>query len=331
MQPLPPPPPPSGQTAALAALRALSLDAARAPRTLLLAGPAGVGRRAVARWYAALRNCEAQFDDPCGRCRACLDMLPDADGHIRSLDYREVGPATTTKDGKVARRPQLRIEQLVVRERSDEEPLGPWLAQPPRRTHRVGVIDHAELLTEEAANAFLKTLEEPPKHATIILIAPGPDALMATVASRCTTLRLSPSSPPGAVREMLSPHPALRLGRPALWQAALADPDALSARRAAIEALLDALENDLADAFTAADALLALWPLGDEEIPGLLREAWRARGSADYLHGDALMERLEAHWAAYALRPFALRDWVLGWRHRRLGSATAETAVATNR
>src|SRR5690606_39542988 len=70
--------------------------------------------------------------------------------------------------------------------------LGPWLALRPVGRWRVGVIDRAETLTEEAANAFLKTLEEPPSRSVIILIAPGPDALLATVASRCTVVRLKP-------------------------------------------------------------------------------------------------------------------------------------------
>jgi hypothetical protein len=310
--------PPTSRESVLTALRSLALEPRsgerKRPQTLLLAGPAGIGRRELARWYAALRNCEAQFDDPCGRCRSCLEMRPDPEGQIANLDYREVGPAMTTKDGKVARRPQLRIEQLVPRERGADDPLGPWLAQAPRRRHRIGVIDHAELLTEEAANAFLKTLEEPPTHATIILIASGPDALMATVASRCTTVRLTPSDPPEAVRAALAPHPGLRLGRPALWRAALAAPEVTASRRAAVANLLDALDVDLATAFAAADELLALWPVGDEELPGLLREAWRTRSVDGYLAADAGLERLEAAWAAYAPRPLALRDWVLSLR-----------------
>ena len=92
--------PPDGQEAALAALRSLASAEDRAPRTLLLAGPEGVGRRSVARWYAALLNCEARLDDPCGRCAACLDHTPDADGIVRSSDYREIAPATKTRDGR---------------------------------------------------------------------------------------------------------------------------------------------------------------------------------------------------------------------------------------
>ena len=307
-------PTPMGQDAVLMALRSMASAERDAPRTLLLAGPVGVGRRAVARWYAALRNCEARLDDPCGRCPACRDHAPDADGLVRAPDYREIGPATTTRDGKPARRPQLRIEQLVPRERSESEPLGPWLQRPPVRRHRVGVIDHAESLTDEAANAFLKTLEDPPARATIILIAEGPDALLPTVASRCTTLRLVPAEAPPEVRAALAPHPALRLGRPGAWQAALADPETTAHRRAAVEGLLDAVRGDLAGAFAAADALAEVWPPGDAEVPGLLREAWRAGGHAAYLSGDAATTALEAAWAAYAQRDLALRAWVLELR-----------------
>lgn len=306
---------PDGQDAARAALRALAARGDDAPRTLLLAGPDGVGRRDVARWYAALRGCAANQGDPCGRCTACLALLPDTDGIVNGPDYREVGPATTTRDGKPARRPQLRIDQLVPRERSDvDDPLGPWLARPPAFRHRVGTIVRAETLTEEAANAFLTTLETPPRHATLVLIAPGPDALLSTVASRCTVVRLTPAEAPAAVRSRLAPHPALRLGRPAAWRAALADEATTDAKRAAVSGFLAALPGDLSDAFAAAETLAAAWPSGDGELPGLLREAWRSQGPAAYVRGDAATAALEEAWGAYAHRELALRRWVLTLR-----------------
>lgn len=302
------------QHAALEALRQLLRDEARAPRTLLLAGPEGVGRREVARWYAALRNCEARLDDPCGRCAPCLSFREDENGEVASSDFRLVGPATTTQEGRASRRPLLRIDQLVAREGGSDDPLASWLLRPPRFRHRVAVIDRAETLTDEAANAFLKVLEEPPRHATVVLIASGPEALLPTVASRCTQIRLGPSEPPAAVREALAPHPGLRLGRPALWQRALADPEGVAARRGAVERLIDALDGGLHEAFAAADALADLMEGHEAEVEGLLRELWRQRGPAAYQQGDAALWELHEAWAGYVQRQLALRHFVLQLR-----------------
>lgn len=306
---------PEGQDQALAVLRDLSLRGDAAPRTLLLAGPEGVGRRVAARWYAALLNCEARLDEPCGRCAACRGFLPDEADPTPSSDYREVAPALTTRDGKATRRPQLRLDQLVARERAEEsEPLGPWLALRPVGRWRVGVIDRAETMTEEAANAFLKTLEEPPARSIVILIAPGPDALLPTVASRCTVVRFRPAEASEDVVNALAPHPAIRLGRPGMWRSAMAQGQATEAKREAVEAFLRSLDGSLQQAFEAAEALAELWTAGDDEVGLWLREAWRAEGPSAYALGDQATTELESAWAAYAHHDLALRAWVMRLR-----------------
>ena len=145
------------------------------------------------------------------------------------------------------------------------------------------------------------------------------DALLPTVASRCTTVRLLPAEPPADVRDRLAPHPALRLGRPGAWRAALARPETTDERRAAVARFLLALGGDLAAAFAASDELAATWPAGDDEVPGLLREAWRALGPEPYLAGDAAVDALERAWEAYAHRDLALRAWVLRLRRAGVG------------
>lgn len=306
---------PEGQDQALAVLSDLSARGDQAPRTLLLAGPEGVGRRLAARWYAALLNCEARLGEPCGRCEPCRGFLPDETDPTPAADYREVGPALVTRDGRPTRRPQLRLDQLVPRERAEEtEPLGPWLALRPVGRWRVGVIDHAETMTEEAANAFLKTLEEPPGRSVVVLIAPGPDALLPTVASRCTVVRFKPAEATDEVVDALAPHPALRLGRPGLWRAAMAHAEATEAKREAVDRFLRDVDGSLQQAFEAAEALAELWTAGDDEIGLWLREAWRADGPAAYAWGDQATTDLEAAWAAYAHRDLALRAWVMRLR-----------------
>ncbi len=216
------------------------------PRTLLLAGPEGVGRRTVAHWFAALVNCSATAA-PCGVCASCLAAV--AGTHV---DIREIAPGDRTKSGRSTARALITIDRLVARQGGDPEPLGDWLRTRPQHRYRVGIIDGASSLTEGAANAFLKTLEEPPSWAVIVLIATGQDALLPTVASRCATIRLGPVDAQGF--DDLTGHPGLRLGQPgALLRAREAAPATEAARRAAAQ-LLDALDGDLLELLTTAEA-----------------------------------------------------------------------------
>lgn len=301
------PPPPTGQDAALSALRELAHGAAG---TLLFAGPDGVGRRQAARWWAALLCCEARFDDPCGRCRSCLRWRDAEPGLVSLEDYREIAAPSMTKDGKPVRRRQITIDQLVEREGGDPDPLGPWLRAAPRSRLRVAVIDGADELGEAAANAFLKMLEEPPAHARIVLVAAGPDALLPTVASRCTVVRFRPVSVDADTWRRVGAHPALRLGRPAR----LGDAAEEAAVRSAVERFVASLTDTLGETFSALASLQEVWPPDDERVPGLLREAARARGAASYLACDEALERCDEASAAYAHRALVLKRLALSLR-----------------
>ncbi len=302
------PPRPVSQEAALDTLRRL---ARAGTRTLLFAGPDGVGRRAAARWFAALLNCRAAGDEPCGSCAEC-GAWRQADGSLRWVrDYREVSAATTTKEGRAARRPTITIDQLVPRAGGDHDPLGPWLASAPSARVRVAVIDGADELGEGAANAFLKTLEEPPSHARIVLVAPGPDTLLPTVASRCTVVRFKPVPADAETVRRFHPHPALRLGRPASLL------EASDEARSAVSAFEASLHGSLAETFEGLKALIEVWQSG--EVPGMLRERARARGAATYLACDAALEEAEAASSAYAHRALVFKRLALAlrsaWRH----------------
>jgi hypothetical protein len=302
-------PMPFGQDEALATLRRLDPTAAR---TLLFAGPGGVGRRLTARWYAALVNCDAGLDDPCGRCASCQTYRSGEGGALAASDYREIAAPSTTRDGRVARRLQIPIDLLVAREGGHPEPLGPWLTTPPRHRRRVGVVDGAELLTESAANAFLKTLEEPPQHASIILIAPGPDALLPTVASRCVTVRFRPVAADDTAWSVYAPHPAVRLGLPGPLRA-LAHDAAFATARESVASFVTALDGGLDDTFAALAALDAAWEGGDV-VPGMLREHARRRGAAAYVAADAAIDAAERALAAYAHRGLVLKHLALDLR-----------------
>ncbi len=190
--------------------------------TLLFTGQEGVGRRLSARWYAALLNCQNAHEDsrPCGACPSCAAMKLGS-----HPDYREIAPELTTKSGKLSRKPQFRIDDLVHRENGNPEPLRRWLELRPTYRHRIGVIDHAESLNEAAANAFLKMLEEPPSYSTIILIAPDMQSVLPTIASRSTPVRFGTIA---ISHNQLEQHPLAKLGRPGDSAMAKAYPDAFS-------------------------------------------------------------------------------------------------------
>lgn len=225
------------------------------PRTLLFVGPSSVGRRQAARWLTAFVNCSGGAEAPCGVCESCRLLHEGA-----HPDLKEVGPSTVTGTGRAKRTLEIRIDQLVHRERGEAEPLAPWLLQRPRFKVRVGVIDHADTMSLPAANSVLKLLEEPPAWSLIVLIAPGPETVIPTVASRSSTVRFRPvpeshlGTLPGAHPE----HPALLLGQPGLLlgrgrdEAAEPRLEQESARQAAA-ALLGALDKGLSAILTVAE------------------------------------------------------------------------------
>jgi DNA polymerase III subunit delta' len=273
---------------------------------LLFVGPERVGRRQAARYFAAYLNCRAPEGRPCGSCESCRLMAEDA-----HPDYREVAPLLLTTTGRVSRRPEVRIAQLVPREgENPDEALSRWLETPPRYAARVGVIDSADSLTVSAANAFLKMLEEPPGHARIVLIAPSPQAVLPTIASRCAVIRF------GAVTLPASDHPLSRLGRLGDLRRAEENPEDFAELRDLVAAYVRALTQGLEAALEAADALEKRWlaPTATSPADLLLAElsTWPPTRYARAAHAlDTFTEAL----ASYAAPGLAVQHLTLELRH----------------
>lgn len=161
-----------GQDRVVDAIRR-SIAANRVAHAYLFEGPAGCGRRTTALAMIQALFCIQPVDgDACGQCRSCrkLDSGNHADLHI-------LEPLPDKRD--------ISIEQ--VRELQQVLSLRPYEA-----TRKACLIYPAERMTVGAANALLKTLEEPPGHAVMILLATQTDLLLSTVRSRCQHLRFSP-------------------------------------------------------------------------------------------------------------------------------------------
>jgi len=160
-----------GQERAIGMIRR-AVRADRLHHANLFHGPAGVGKHTTARALAAWMNCTgraAEGDDACGACRSC--RLMESGNHP---DMVEVKP-----DGQYIKIDQVRALQQLTRFRPHEA------------KRRVILIDQAEALREEAANALLKTLEEPTGDTVFFLVTSQAHLLLSTIRSRCQPVQFA--------------------------------------------------------------------------------------------------------------------------------------------
>jgi DNA polymerase III delta' subunit len=226
-----------------------------APHALLVIGPRSVGKTTLALDLAAGLLCHA--DDPaarpCGTCRSC--RLVDAGEHQDLHRLAPEGPGRQVRIGD-PEDPEPGTVRHLVRE----------LARlPVEGTRRVAVVEGADRLNEDAQNALLKTLEEPPAGATLVLCADEPERLLPTVRSRSAVLRLGPVAV-RAMEELLAEHGVgppqsgrlarLADGRPGRALALAAAPEAVAAREELARSLLDLVDVGIADRLVAGRALL---------------------------------------------------------------------------
>jgi DNA polymerase-3 subunit delta' len=149
-----------------------ALAAQRLPHSLLLLSAPGLGAEQLANWTTALALCECSSPRPCGVCASC--RLLRADTHPDSYVVR------IEEDAR-----HIKVDQ--VRDLIDSLSLKSY-----RGGYKVGVIEGAESLNANGANAFLKTLEEPTADTVLIMIARPSHRLPATIVSRCLRLTLQP-------------------------------------------------------------------------------------------------------------------------------------------
>jgi len=171
-----------------------SIEKGRLAHACVLCGPDGIGKRQFARLLARTlfcRNYDVVRNDVCGQCSACRGF--DAGTWP---DYLEVN----RPEGKS----EIPLDLLIgSREHRGHEGLCFELSMAPQASdRRIAVINDSQLMNADGANAILKTLEEPPADALIILICSNPDALLPTIRSRCQIIRFRPLSD-AAVSEIL--------------------------------------------------------------------------------------------------------------------------------
>lgn len=286
------------------------LRSGRVPHALLFHGPEGVGKRTIAERFAASILCETPGPEAaaCGRCTACLRV---AHGNHPDLLVTTRLPKSAAKDAasvdddepETGESGDLKAWIVVEQIRALTE----HAAYAPREgKSRIFLVDPADRMNPAAQNALLKTLEEPPGRAVIILVAARPHVLFSTVRSRCFQLGFPAMAPEalaaalvarGIPKDEAEARAALAEGRPG--RALTLDLAATAERRDAILAMLEALAaspKGLAGMTAYVEALVgedeATMLEGLELTEALLRDAARrAAGSPSVLNAD-LAERL---------------------------------------
>jgi DNA polymerase-3 subunit delta' len=169
-----------------------SLAAERVAHAYLFTGPHAIGKTMLARKLAQAWQCVGETQ-PCGECPACQKIARDRHPDVQIIEGVPVGykfdekspppPRANDWERRILKIDQVRaLQHDVVRAPFE----GRW---------KIVILRRFEEANEEAANALLKTLEEPPRHTRLILTARDASLLLPTIASRCQVFALRPLAP----------------------------------------------------------------------------------------------------------------------------------------
>lgn len=148
-----------------------SFKFSKIPHAFLFSGEADLGKKTIAKEFIKLLECQAEINErPCQKCFSCLQIQKGFYPDLTIVEPRE---------------DEIKISQ--IRELSRILSLKPYAA-----SYKTAIIDGAEKMNQEAANALLKTLEEPSGHAILILISEHPELLPATIVSRTQIIKFFP-------------------------------------------------------------------------------------------------------------------------------------------
>ena len=278
-----------------------ALEQGRVAHAYLLTGPPHVGKLTLAREIAQAVNCLHGPGAPCGVCGQCQRIADGLHADVRIVDLE----FTRKVEG---RENVTTITINAVRELERTVNLNPF-----EGSRTVVIIDGAATMTVDAANALLKTLEEPPPGVLFLLLADDEEALLSTIRSRCQTLTLLPMSRQDMISYLTRQRNSTeteadlfyRLSRGCLGWALLAldDPQMMDQRDADLERMREAVGAGLDARFSYANEVASLFGsnrAAARELLSLWLRWWRdlllvKEGAEDFLHNADRVDALRAH------------------------------------
>ena len=147
-----------------------SVQQKKVSHAYILNGERGSGKKLLAHLFAMTLQCESNQSEPCGNCRSCKQ----ADGG----NQPDIITVTHEKPGSIG------VEDIRQQINADV------MIKPYASPYKVYIVPGADMMTVQAQNALLKTIEEPPEYAVIFLLSENAESLLPTIRSRCVMLKL---------------------------------------------------------------------------------------------------------------------------------------------
>ena len=151
----------------------------------IIQGEAGSGKKLLAGIFAAALQCEEGGIEPCGHCQSCKQAVSGNHPDIRRITHEKA---------------TIGVDDIRLQLNND------ILVKPYSRPYKVYIIDEAEKMTEQAQNAMLKTIEEPPEYAVILLLTVNAKLLLPTILSRCILLNVRPVARQAVTKLLTEQH-----------------------------------------------------------------------------------------------------------------------------
>ncbi len=149
-----------------------AIEEDRISHAYIFHGEAGSGKKMMARLFSMALQCEEDESEPCTRCRSCKQAASGNHPDIKWVTHEK--PTTISVED---------VRNQIV---NDVE------IKPYSSRYKIYIVEDAQMMTQQAQNALLKTIEEPPEYAVILLLSTNKDIFLQTVLSRCVLLDFKP-------------------------------------------------------------------------------------------------------------------------------------------